>query len=320
MADAPIASDDGAQEVEVIQSATLNRLAISSNGALPPHSDVNTTSTIAALNGNVAVVTNGISSVIITVTGTWVANLVFEGFDGTNWTLTAGLTQPAGGITEALSANGTVLINSGGYSQIRIRASAYTSGTANIFINAGVGVALVEVYNDSGNPLIVAPNTLTKGVQQSIGFTVQELKDAGRTYVTFTADAVAGVTSETLLSFTVNKQGTATATQTNYTITSGKTLRVQAITIGVQAGAAAGEWVRVKLRHNTAGATTTASSLVITAACGTGNATTAGMGEESFPIPDGLEFFGNGTQTIALTHVSSATTNIESITLVGYEY
>jgi hypothetical protein len=168
--------------------------------------------------------------------------------------------------------------------------------------------------------VIVTPPTLTKGTQGSTGFSTQNLKDAGRTYITFTADAVAGVVAETLLTFTVNKQGTATASQTNYTVTSGKTLRIQAITIGVQAGAAAGEWVRVKLRHNTAGATTTASSLVLTAACGTGGATTAGMGEESFPLPDGLEIFGNGTQTIALTHISSATTNVESITLVGYEY
>lgn len=133
-------------------------LQADSNGRLlfSPQSlaDFNATGTIAALNGFVAINSQGRASVIITVTGTWVANLVFEGFDGTNWIVTAGLTQPAGGITEALSSNGTVLINSGGYAQIRIIATAYTSGTANIFMNAGIGPSLIEVYNDSGNPLI----------------------------------------------------------------------------------------------------------------------------------------------------------------------
>jgi hypothetical protein len=116
--------------------------------------DKNITGTIAALNGNVAIATNGMASVIITVTGTWAATLTFEGFDGTNWVVTAGLTEPAGGITESIIANGTTLVNCGGYSQIRIIATAYTSGTANIFMNAGAGPSLIEVYNDSQNPLI----------------------------------------------------------------------------------------------------------------------------------------------------------------------
>lgn len=117
--------------------------------------DKNITGTITALNGNVAIATNGMASVIVTVTGTWTATLTFEGFDGTNWIVTAGLTQPAGGITESIISNGTVLVNCGGYSQIRIIATAYTSGTANIFMNAGAGPSLIEVYNDTQNPLIV---------------------------------------------------------------------------------------------------------------------------------------------------------------------
>lgn len=139
-----------------LMAASIPVALASNQSGINTFLDKNQTGTITALNGNVAVATNGMSSVIVTVTGTWSATLTFEGFDGTNWIVTAGLTQPAGGITESIIANGTVLINSGGYSQIRIIATSYASGTANIFMNAGAGVALIEVYNDSQNPLIIA--------------------------------------------------------------------------------------------------------------------------------------------------------------------
>jgi hypothetical protein len=41
MADLPIASDDGAQEVEIVQSATLNKLAIHANGSINVGTTVN---------------------------------------------------------------------------------------------------------------------------------------------------------------------------------------------------------------------------------------------------------------------------------------
>jgi len=179
-------------------------------------------------------------------------------------------------------------------------------------------VTVVQSTAANLNATVVGP-TLTKGTQGATGFSVQNLKDAGRTYVTFTSDAVAGVTSETLLTMTQNRQG-STSSASTYTPTSGKTLRIQSITVGVQSGAGAGEWVRVKFRHNTAGATTTSSALVYTVACGTPQNQAATGGQVTAPIPDGLEIFGDGTQTIGFSHISSATTNVESITICGYEY
>lgn len=134
--------------------------------------DRNQTGTIAALNANVAVNSSGSGSVVITITGTWSANLAMQGFDGTNWISATGLTLPAGGITSALSSNGSILINCAGFAQIRVIATAYTSGTANIFMNVGVGTSLVEVYNDSQNPLIIAGKG-TAGAPDSAVTTIQ---------------------------------------------------------------------------------------------------------------------------------------------------
>jgi hypothetical protein len=124
-------------------------------------SDKTTTGTITALNGNVALSTQGCSSIVITTTGTWVATLTFQGFDGTNWITASGLTIPLGGITTAVTINGSTLINCGGFQQIRVIATAFTSGTANIFINAGAGTSLVEVYNNTAanlNATVVQTN------------------------------------------------------------------------------------------------------------------------------------------------------------------
>jgi hypothetical protein len=176
MADLPITSDQGATPVVVNDPTTTANVAnvkaastasvaadnalvvaLSPNSPAPLSPDRNVTGTIAALNGTVAVNAQGTSSVFINVTGTWVAVLVFEGFDGTNWNIISGLTQNDGFVTAAITSNQYLTINSGGYAQVRIRASSYTSGTANIFINAGAGVGLVNVYNGSSNPLFVTP-------------------------------------------------------------------------------------------------------------------------------------------------------------------
>lgn len=140
--------------------------------------DKNTTGTLAALNATLAIASNGAATVVVTLTGTWSATVNFEGFDGTNWISVNGLTQPAGGITAALVSNGTIKINSGGYAQIRARAAAYTSGTVNVFMNSGAGLGVVEVYNSSGDPMVVkgngtagAPDTSVVSVQGISGGT-----------------------------------------------------------------------------------------------------------------------------------------------------
>src|SRR5277367_1551128 len=148
------------------------------------------------------------------------------------------------------------------------------------------------------------------------------MKDSGRTYVTLSATAAAGViTTEAMLSMSQNKGGTVTAAQTSYTITSGKTFRVQNLSISVRAAAAAVPFARLALRSNTAGATVATSSIVVQCPEVFGISATSGVGGQmTMDFPDGLEITCNGTVSIGLSHLDQATTNILNVTLTGYEY
>jgi hypothetical protein len=182
-------------------------------------------------------------------------------------------------------------------------------------------ITTVSAVTAITNAVTVTPPTLTKGTQGSTGFSVQNLKDAGRTFLTFTATAAAGVTSEALLSFSQNKGGTVTASVTSYVVTSGKIFRITAMTISVRAGAAAVPFSRCTLRSNTGGATTATSSVVFQCPEVFGISATSGVGGQvSINIPDGLEITGNGTLTIGMSHLDQATTNVLNVTICGFEY
>lgn len=162
----------------------------------------------------------------------------------------------------------------------------------------------------------------TKGAQASAQ-SVQSLKDSGRTFITLTAQALAGVTSETLIStFNLNKGGTyTTGSVGSYTITSGKTLRIQNISMSIRAGAAAVPFSRMTLRSNTAGATVATSNILWQGPEVFGISATSGVGGQvSVDFPDGLEVAGNGTISIGMSHLDQATTNVINISIVGYEY
>jgi hypothetical protein len=116
--------------------------------------DLSGTGTIAALNGSVALSTQGRSNVAVNVTGTWVATLTIQAtVDGTTWFAVDGLINSTGIDTTTLTSNNQVLINCGGYSQIRLTATSYTSGTASIAYDAGIGANIVNVYNPTASAL-----------------------------------------------------------------------------------------------------------------------------------------------------------------------
>lgn len=211
------------------------------------------------------------------------------------------------------------------YFRVQLTSVITGSGTVTFIIqSSSVGLEPVPTVGQSNASLLnatVIGTTLTKGTQGSTGFSVQELKDAGRTFLTLTATAAAGVTSETIFSLSQNKGGTVTGGITSYTITNGKTLRIQNISASVRSGAAAVPFSRVTLRSNTAGATIATSAVVIQCPEVFGISATTGVGGQmSMDIPDGLEIAGNGTISIGLSHLDQATTNVINVTLTGYEY
>lgn len=297
-----------------------------------------------AANTALSIPTNGFGTVVLTYnpvsSAFTLGTIVFEASDdgGTTW---YGLNGERGN-QSFVPDNGYILnaqqqtwqFSVGGFTNFRVRLSvAITgSGTANFkaltlpavtdasqTVGSGLG-KFMHVTIDGGNTGLVADVT-AKGTQGAEALTTQDYKDSGRTYLTFTATAAAGVTSEALFSFSQNKGGTVTASVSSYTITSGKTLRIQSVAISVKAGAAAVPFSRCILRSNTAGATIATSNVVYNFGETFGPAATTNTGGQAFiNFPDGLEIAGNGTISIGVSHLDQATTNVINFTLCGYEY
>jgi hypothetical protein len=169
--------------------------------------------------------------------------------------------------------------------------------------------------------------TLTKGTQGSTGVSTQDLKDAGRTTIALTIEVAAAATSEALATVTESRNGAATATFTSKVITSGKRIRFQCIAMALETlgSGTAPQRVYLRLRVNTAGATT-ASSPEQGVWCCINNAAIVKSGAIAiYDLPDGFEFLGDGTATYGLTltfpdWVTSTATVQAKISIQAFEY
>lgn len=158
-----------------------------------------------------------------------------------------------------------------------------------------------------------------KGTQASFGVGTQDLKDSGRNYVILYAQLIAGVTTEALATFTKNVGGTATTGQTAYTITSGKTFRIQALYTSILNTTT----VANSCTYNVRVATSVAATSPIVASCGCSSvgAVSGQKGFSQLAVPDGTDIVQSGSLEIGVSHLENVTTaSISSFTLVGYEY
>jgi hypothetical protein len=187
-------------------------------------------------------------------------------------------------------------------------------GTVNVAAAQTIAVTQATPANLQAT---VTPITLTKGTQGATGFSTQDLKDAGRVLCTFTASAVAGVTTEGLITLTPYKDLVAGSTGTTFAVTAGKRLRIQSIAVTWRNNTAAAGGVTVRLRL------LAGTVLVGSPVHGSLNATTAlatiGSGATSFMnIPDGLEL--SGTMQFGLTQLAVGAVVGFDVHVTGYEY
>ena len=167
--------------------------------------DTLATGTITALSGAVAVNAQGAYTVSALVTGTWVATLVAEGLmaDGTTWQqipiYTVATTLP---YIASLStaANGSYVVTGGGYTQIRIRASAFTSGTVNVALNASL--AQQTIFSAQLGDYFVRPKAIA-----TYGAAVTALNAANTATDIFT---IGGSATKTIKIKHISMDGTAT--------------------------------------------------------------------------------------------------------------
>jgi len=178
----------------------------------------------------------------------------------------------------------------------------------------------VTMASDSTGTVIATAPTLTKGTQGATGYSVQDLKDAGRVLKTYTASALACVTAEALISLTPYADLVAGGAATTHAVTSGKRLRIQTIMVTVRATSTAlvGGIIRLRML---AGTVLVGSPVHATlGACASEIAATIAGQSRGFMInfPDGLEL--SGTMQFGLTQLFSAVTATIDVQVVGYEY
>lgn len=109
--------------------------------------DKNAVGTISAINTGVTISTNGCSTVYANITGTWVGTLFFQGQDGDgNWNTAIAISE-GNGLYNFTTSNAPFIIAVAGFTQFRVFATAWTSGTANITLNAGAGTKVIHAIS-----------------------------------------------------------------------------------------------------------------------------------------------------------------------------
>jgi hypothetical protein len=97
--------------------------------------DVLVNGTLAALNDTVEIDTSGLSTCGLGISGTWAGTIVAEVTVGDGvWDTVPLIDQLLGSATVSTIANGNWLLGIAGSLRLRIRASAWTSGTATIYL------------------------------------------------------------------------------------------------------------------------------------------------------------------------------------------
>jgi hypothetical protein len=119
-------------------------------GNLHPRESLSASGSITALNGAISCYADAASTVSIALSGTYVGTLTVEGtVDGTNWDAIPVKPINAGGIYVLTLASGAVgrwMGSIGPFAQVRVRASAWTSGTAAVFVLADIGPSSIEAF------------------------------------------------------------------------------------------------------------------------------------------------------------------------------
>jgi hypothetical protein len=127
------------------------------------------TQNLSALNAETLIDVNGANTVTVHVTGTFVASLIVEGsVDGVTYPATPmPMLSPSTGqyVTSTITATATLVqVHCAGFKRLRVRVSAYTSGTAIVGLRGASGLARLvadQIPSSACQTVTAAVNTLT---------------------------------------------------------------------------------------------------------------------------------------------------------------
>lgn len=182
-------------------------------------------------------------------------------------------------------------------------------------------LVIADPTNASG--LVVVKNSNPTGTEYASILRPTIPQRAGaRNPIIFRVDEINGLSTEALVSMTVNSGGTETGSLTSYTVTTGKTLRIQAIIFSVTINTTTGGQKKGSLRLRASSGTVSATSPVyLNIVCGSNALAAVAEGTETSTVmSDGLEF-PSGWQ-VGLSEISPGTASRTAISfcVVGYEY
>ncbi len=144
--------------------------------------DFTTIGTITALNGSVSVYGQGVYTVTASITGTWVGTLVMEGQAAdSNW-YGLEIYQPGSNptaFTTTITANGLYAVVGGGFLNIRVRASAYTSGTVNVGLDGSLAQQSILAGQLGTWTSVVTQSTASNLNAQVVGNVASGSADSG---------------------------------------------------------------------------------------------------------------------------------------------
>ena len=281
----------GTFAVQAAQSGTWTTRVVGNGGATLDIAQSGATAATNAVqvagvyNSSGITITNGQAAAVQLDASGFLKVNVAAGSSGNAAASAAGSAVPANSDYAGLNVSGTLR----GWTGVNPSGSVYagqidlTSIAGSTTSTAATGVLKVGIVGNAGAAFDQAPgstapanaiqiggtdgtstravNLNVKGTQGTYAVAIQELKDSGRTFVVFPVDAATLVTTEALISVNVNKGGTLQGAATTYTVTTGKTFRLQSISASVQGTNSTVQYVKVRVR---AASSVTASSPIIT--------------------------------------------------------
>ncbi len=259
---------------------------------------------VSTASGTPAFVTQTATSIAAVQSGTWIHS--------TSSTIPAWVTQTATSIAAAQS--GTWIVSTSSVSPVRIDPVGTTIQP--VSATSTSAPLAVNVTTTGGIPVLEASTWVVSTSSANPVWTIQS-KNSGRTFLSFVVDQAAGTTVKTLATMTIQK-GTSTSSSTNYTVTAGKTLRIQNISLSCKQTNATLNNSLAYVVATTSGTVATTSFILDTLQASAPVASTNAIGWADSSLPDGIEIPAGWNMGVA--HVEVATTASISISINGFEY
>lgn len=201
----------------------------------------------------------------------------------------------------------------------------FATDTGNLFVGLGGGNLRLEanmaIQLVDGVVSTQIASVEPAGTAGTYFLMVKTAQDSDRVKKIFSLTKGTGITTEALVSLTIKSGDATPTTSTSYTVTAGKTLRLQSIFLGVTnitSAAVANVAIRVREGAAGGGAVSVTSDIIAELEAGGQSATLQTSGQNQLTWPDGIEIAGG--QQIGISELADSVDAAVTIVMHGFEY